>query len=54
MIEAEKVDRFCQVLKPNIRLEEIKSGAPTMTEACKISLHADSVLLGAGMLNSQN
>jgi len=54
MSEGEKVDRFSQGLKPNIRLEVMKAGAQTMTDASKIALNVDSALFGAGMLNFQN
>jgi len=37
MSEGEKVDRFSQGLKPNIRLEVMKAGAQTMTEASRIA-----------------
>ena len=33
MGEGEKVDRFSQGLKPNIRLEVMKAGAQTMSDA---------------------
>lgn len=53
MSEGDKVDRFCQGLKPNIRLEVLKAGAQTMQEASKIALNVDSALFGAGMFNFQ-
>lgn len=54
MSEGEKVDRFSQGLKPNIRLEVMKSGAQTMTDASRIALNVDSALFGAGMFRFQN
>lgn len=53
MSEGEIVDRFCQGLKPNIRLEVLKSGVQTMNEASRIALNVDSALFGAGMLGFQ-
>ena len=53
MNEVEKVDRFCQGLKPQIRLEVMKAGAQTMNDASKIALNVDSALFGAGMLGFQ-
>lgn len=52
--EGEKVDRFSQGLKPNIRLEVMKAGSQTMTEASRIALNVDSALFGAGMFRNQN
>lgn len=53
MSEGDRVDRFCQGLKPNIRLEVLKAGAQTMNEASRIALNVDSALFGAGMFNFQ-
>ena len=53
MNEEEKVDRFCQGLKPQVRLEVMKSGARTMNDASRIALNVDSALFGAGFLNFQ-
>ena len=53
MIEDEQVDRFCQGLKPQIRLEVMKYGARTMSDASRIALNVDSALFGAGMLRFQ-
>ena len=47
MTEGEKVDRFCQGLKPQIRLEVLKSGAQTMNDASRIALNVDSAIFGA-------
>ena len=49
MHEGEMVDRFCQGLKPQIRLEVMKAGASTMEEAARISLNVDSALFGSGI-----
>lgn len=54
MSEGEKVDRFSQGLKPNIRLEVMKAGAQTMAEASRIALNVDSALFGAGMFRHQS
>ena len=54
MSEGEKVDRFSQGLKPNIRLEVMKAGAQTMSDASRIALNVDSALFGAGMFRFQN
>lgn len=51
--EGEMVDRFCQGLKPQIRLEVLKAGVKTMDEATRIALNVDSALFGAGMLAFQ-
>ena len=48
MTEDEKVDRFCQGLKPQIRLEVMKAGARTMNDASRIALNVDAALYGAG------
>ena len=48
MTEDEKVDRFCQGLKPQIRLEVMKAGARTMNDASRIALNVDAALFGAG------
>jgi len=47
MNEGEQVDRFCQGLKPQIRLEVMKAGVQTMTEASKIALNVDSALFNS-------
>lgn len=48
MTEGEKVDRFCQGLQPQIRLEVMKAGARTMEQASRIALNVDSALSGLG------
>ena len=49
-----KVDRFSQGLKPNIRLEVMKAGAQTMSDASRIALNVGSALFGSGMFRFQN
>ena len=49
MTEDEKVDRFCQGLKPQIRLEVMKAGAQTMNDASRVALNVDAALYGAGV-----
>ena len=44
MSVGEKVDLFCQGLKPKIRLEVLKPGAGTMIDASRIVLNLDSGL----------
>lgn len=53
MNASEQVDRFCQGLKPQIRLEVMKAGARTMNDASRIALNVDAALFGSGMLNYQ-
>ena len=50
----EKVDRCSQGLKPNIKLEVMKVGAQTMSDASRIALNFDSALFGAGMFRFQD
>ena len=47
MTEDKKVDRFCQGLKPQIRLEVIKAGARDSNDASRIALNVDAALYGA-------
>lgn len=51
MTEDEKVDKFCVGLKPQVRLEVLKSGVQTLDEAAKIALNVDSALYGSGMFS---
>jgi len=51
MTEDEKVDRFCVGLKPQIRLEVLKSGVQTLEQAARIALNVDSALYGAEMFS---
>lgn len=51
MTEDEKVDRFCQGLKPQIRLEVMKAGARTMNDASRVALNVDAALYGAGIFS---
>jgi len=51
MTEDEKVDRFCQGLKPQIRLEVMKAGAQTMNDASRVALNVDAALYGAGLFS---
>lgn len=53
MSEGEKVDRFCQGLKPQVRLEVMKAGAQNINDASRIALNVDSALFGAGMFRFQ-
>ena len=53
MNEGEKVDRFCQGLKPQIRLEVMKAGAQNMNDASRIALNVDAALSGASMFSNQ-
>ena len=53
MNEGEQVDRFCQGLKPQIRLEVMKAGAQNMNDASRIALNVDAALFGAGMFRPQ-
>ena len=53
MNEEEKVDRFVQGLKPQVRLEVLKSNARTMNDASRIALNVDSALFNAGMFRFQ-
>ena len=47
MSEGEKVDRFCQGLKPQVRLEVMKTGPQSMNDAARIALNIDSAIFGA-------
>ena len=49
MTEDEKLDKFCAGLKPEIRLEVLKSGPVTVDNAARIALNVDSALFGAGI-----
>ncbi len=51
--EGEQLDRFCQGLKPHIRLEELKTGARSMYGPARIPMNVDSAMFGAGMLSFQ-
>ena len=53
MSELEQVDRFCQGLEPQIRLEVLKAEARTIIDASRIALNVDSVLWGAGVHSFQ-
>ena len=48
MSEGEKVDRFCQGLKPKVRLEALKAGEQNMNDASRIALNVDAECFGAG------
>ena len=48
----EKLDRFCSGLKPQVKLEVLKSNPATVDDAARISLSVDSALFGAGMYSS--
>ena len=49
MHDGEQVNRFCQGLKPQVKLEFLKLGAQTMVDATTIALNVDYELFGAGM-----
>lgn len=51
MTEDEKIDRFCVGLKPQIRLEVLKSGVQKFDEVTRIALNVDSALFGSGMFS---
>lgn len=51
MSESEKWDRFRMGLKPQVRLEVMKSGKTTFEEAARIALNVDSALYGAGLFS---
>ncbi len=42
--EGEQLDRFCQSLKPHVRLEVLKPGARITDEAARIALNVDSTM----------
>ena len=46
--EGEKLDRFCQGLKPQIRVEVMKAGVQSVNDAARIALNVDSAIYGAG------
>ena len=54
MSEGEKWDRFRTGLKPQIRLEVMKSGKTTFEEAARIALNVDSALYGSGVFSGQS
>ena len=45
----EKLDRFCSRLKPQVKLEVLKSNPATADDAAQIALSVDSALFGARM-----
>ena len=49
IIEGEQVDKFCQGLKPNVRLEIMNAGIQSINEASRIALNVDSALFGSGI-----
>ncbi len=52
MSKGEQVDRFCERLKPNVRLEVMKTGVQSINEAPRIALILDAALFGAGMYHA--
>jgi Retrotransposon gag protein len=44
--EEEQLDRFCEGLKPQIKLEILKSNATTLNDAVRVALNVDSALCG--------
>ena len=53
MNEEEKVNRFIQGLKPQVRLEVLKSNARTMNDTSRTALNVESALCNAGMFRFQ-
>lgn len=54
MTGEEKWDRFRMGLKPQVRLEVMKSGKTTFDEGSTIALNVDSALCGIGMFSGHN
>lgn len=54
MSEGEKLDRLRTGLKPQIRLEVMKSGKTTFDEGARIALNVDSTLYGSGVFLGQS
>ena len=50
--ENEKLDRFCSGLKPQVKLEVVKSNPTSFDQAAQVALSVDSAFFGAGMFNS--
>ena len=50
--EDEKLDRFCSGLKPQVKLEVLKSNPTSFDQAAQVTLSFDSALFGAGMFNA--
>ena len=44
--EEEQLDRFCEGLKPQIKLEVLKSNTTTLSDAVRVALNVDSALYG--------
>ena len=44
--EEEQLDRFCEGLQPQIKLEVLKSNATTLSDAVRVALNVDSELDG--------
>ena len=53
MNEGEKVDRFVQGLKPQVRLEVMKAGVQSMKAASRIALNVDSAIFGSRMFQNR-
>jgi hypothetical protein len=47
--DEEQLDRFCEGLKPEIKLEVLKSNAESMNEAVQVALNVDSAFYGTKM-----
>ncbi len=47
------IDRFCQGLKPKVRLEVMRAGVQTMSDASRIALNVDASLFGTFMFQNQ-
>ena len=52
MTEDEKLDRFCSGLKPQVKLEVLKSNTTSFDQAAQVAFSVDSALFRAGMFNS--
>jgi Retrotransposon gag protein len=47
--DEEQLDRFCEGLKPEIKLEVLKSNVTSMNEAVRVALNVDSAFYGTRM-----
>lgn len=45
--DGEKLDRFIQGLKPQVKIEVLKAGAKNLDEASRIALNVDSAIFGS-------
>lgn len=51
--EGEKLDKICAALKPQARLEELKSGPENVDQAARIVLNVDGAIFGADQFSSK-